>query len=235
MMPLLDVIPLWAAFAPLGCYLLLLGAAHAARRPVAWSGTWDGLLLGASVAGLVLVGPVALLQPATGHSAWNVVLLLLVAGLFMALGMLVSRPRLVIYNVTVDQVRPLVADVVARLDPAARWAGTTAALPTRRFEVRIDGHGPMRSVTLVAAGDRPGAEGWGEFCGRLRGALRGMRVRSSPWAAVFLSLGIGILATAGWWAVVSWPAATPPVSPSSSPTSPQPGAEDASPRRSDGA
>lgn len=235
MMPLLDAIPLWAALVPLGCYMLLLGVAHAARRPVAWSGTWDALLLGASVTGVVLVGPVALLQPATGHSAWNAVLLLLVAGLLMAVGMLVARPRLVIYNITVDQMRPLVADVVGRLDPAARWAGTTAALPTRRFEVRIDGHGPMRSVTLVAAGDRPGAEGWGEFCGRLRQSLRGMRVRSSPWAAVFLSLGIGILATAGWWAVTSWPSAARLVIPSSSPVSPQPGADNASPRRSDGA
>lgn len=225
MTPLLDAIPLWAAFVPLGCYLLVLGCAHALRRPVAWSGTWDGLLLGAGLAGLVLVGPVALLQPATGHSAWNAVLLLIVAALFMALGMLVSRPRLVIYNATVDQVRPLVADVASRLDPAARWAGTTAALPSRRFEVRVDGHGPTRGVTLVAAGDRPGAECWGEFCGRLRPALRGLRVRSSPWATVFLSLGIGMLASAGWWAVAS----------SSTPSPSQPGATDAGSPRPDGA
>lgn len=226
MTPLLDAIPLWAAFVPLGVYLVVLGVAHAVRRPVALSGPCDALLLAASVAGLVLAGPVALLEPATGSSGWNAVLLVLLAALFMALGLLVARPRLVIYNITVDQVRPLVADVVSGLDPAARWAGTTAALPTRRFEVRIDGHGPTRTVTLVAAGDRPGADGWGEFCGRLRRGLRGMRVRSSPWAPVFLVAGGGILAVALWWA-----AAMPTTSPSPS----QPGASDAGPRRSDGA
>jgi hypothetical protein len=234
MTPLLDAFPLWAAIVPLAAYLLLLGVAHALRRPVAVSGTCDGLLLGAAVSGFVLVGPLALLGPAMGGTGWNAVLLVMLAGLFAALCMLVSRPRLVIYNITVDQVRPLVADVVASLDPAARWAGSTAALPTRRFEVRIDGHGPTRCVTLVSAGDRPAVDGWGEFCGRLRRGLHRVRVRSSPWAPVFFGLGGGALAVAIWCAVApsSLPAAAAASSP---PSSPQPGASDAGPRRSDGA
>jgi len=253
MAPLLDTMPLWAAFIPLGCYLMLLGAAHSVRRPVAVSGTWDGALLGAAVAGLVLVGPLALLRPATGSSPWNPVLLLLLLVLFAALALLVARPRLVIYNVTTDQMRPLVAEVVAALDPAARWAGSTAALPTRGLEVRIDGHGPTRSVSVVAAGDRLGADGWGEFCRRLRRSLGGLRVRTSPWAPVFWLLGAGVLAAAGWCAVAgvgagisaAQPAATavqpadpPALDPQSHAPQPhalQPGATDASPRRSDGA
>lgn len=233
----LDSIPLWASLVPLAVYLMAIGAAHALRRPVAVSGAWDGLLLGVGVSGLVLVGPVALLAPAVGGSGWNAVLLLLLAGLFAALGMLVSRPRLVIYNITVDQLRPLVAAVVAGLDPSARWAGATAALPARRFEVRIDGHGATRSVTLVSAGDRPGGEGWSEFCLRLRRRLRGLRVRSSGWAPAFFTLGGVLLAISLWWAAAALRPATgaAAASPSLSPSPPQPGASDASPRRPDGA
>ena len=150
--PHLDQLPLWAAFIPLGLYLLAIGAAHLRRRPVAIGGGWDWALLGAAVAGLMVVGPLALLQPAMGNAPWTVILLLVLFVLLVALGALVSRPRLVIYNITLDQLRPLLADVVTALDTSARWAGSTAALPARRLEVRVDGHGPWRTVSLVSGG-----------------------------------------------------------------------------------
>lgn len=231
MIPLLDRIPLWAAFVPLGAYLLMLGTFHLRRRPLVVSGGADWALLGAGVTGLVLVGPLALVQPAIGNTPWSALLLVALFALLIAMGTLVSRPRLVIYNVTIDQVRPVVVDVVSRLDPSARWAGGTAALPARRLEVRIDGHGPTRTVSVVAAGERTGTDGWGEFCSRLRSGLRGLPVRSSPWAAAFLASGVLVLAVSGWFAAISLrsPAAAPHDSRELSPG----GIPDARPRRSD--
>ena len=228
--PHLDRLPLWAAFIPLGLYLLAVGGAHLSRRPVAIGGGWDWVLLGAAVAGLMVVGPLALLQPAMGNAPWTVILLLTLFVLLVALGALVSRPRLVIYNITLDQLRPLLADVVGSLDASARWAGSTAALPARQLEVRVDGHGPWRTVSLIAGGDRPGAEHWSELCRRLRHELRGLRVRSSPWAAFFLPLGGLLLAGACWFAYASSSGgSTDPVAPVT-----RPGDEpDADPRRSD--
>lgn len=228
--PHLDRLPLWAAFVPLGLYLLVVGGAHLRRRPVAIAGGWDWTLLGAAVAGLMVVGPLALLQPAMGNAPWTVILLLMLFVLLVALGALVSRPRLVIYNITPDQLRPLLADVVTALDASARWAGNTAAMPQRQLEVRVDGHGPWRTVSLIAGGDRPGAEGWNELCRRLRSELRGLRVRSSPWAALFLSLGAVVLAASCWYAYASVSggvadAAIPVTSPGED--------TDAGPRRSD--
>jgi hypothetical protein len=228
--PHLDRLPLWAAFVPLGLYLLTIGAAHLRRRPVAIAGGWDWALLGAAVAGLMVVGPLALLQPAMGNAPWTVILLLTLFVLLVALGALVSRPRLVIYNITLDQLRPLLADVVGSLDASARWAGSTAALPARQLEVRVDGHGPWRTVSLIAGGDRPGAEHWNELCRRLRHELRGLRVRSSPWAALFLPLGGLLLAGSCWFAYASSSggsadAAAPVTRPGDEP--------DADPRRSD--
>ncbi|MFM7035571.1 MAG: hypothetical protein ACKOYJ_10405 [Planctomycetia bacterium] len=206
MIPLLDGIPLWAAFVPLGSYLVLLGMIHLRRRPLMLSRGWDWTMLGAAAAGLVIVGPLALVQPMTGSTPWSAILLLMLFALGVAAATLVSRPRLVIYNITVDQLRPLMADVVSSLDPSARWAGSTAALPARRFEVRIEPHGPTRAVSIVAGGERPGTDAWGEFCGRLRRGLRGVRVQRSSWGAAFLAIGIVILSLSGWFAVSSrWP------------------------------
>lgn len=189
---LLDMLPLWLALAPLGIYLVGLGVVHLRRRPLVMSGVWDGILLGGSLAGLAAVGPLALVRPAAGTPLWGWLIVLLLFGLLVALCVLVSRPRLVVYNITVEQLRPLVAEIVAALDPAARWAGEAVALPGRGLQVHIDSSGTMRTVSLVAAGERPPLEAWGEFGRRLRQGVAQLRVQPSPWGGVFAAAG-GIL------------------------------------------
>jgi len=237
----------WIAIVPLGCYLLGLAWAHLRRRPLAISGVLDGVLLAAGVSGLAAVGPLALLVPVTGSSPWSWPVLAFLCALCVAVGVLVSRPRMVVYNITVEQFRPVVAEVVASLDPGARWAGESAALPGRGFQLHIEGNGPLRTVSVVNVGERSSAEGWGEFTRRLRRALRGLRVRRSPWGLLFACLGAGLLVAAAWLAVgSSWwqhargvplarPAFGPPTGPQSVPKPPpQPlrGASDATARRS---
>lgn len=200
----LDMLPLWAALVPLGVYLLGLGVVHSRRRPLVLSGVWDGILLGGSLAGLALVGPLALVRPAAVAPLWGWLIVLLLFGLLVALCVLVSRPRLVVYNITAEQMRPLVAEVVSSLDPTARWAGESAALPRRGLQVHLDGTGPMRTVSLVAVGARPSLEAWGEFARRLRQGVSRLRVRSSPWGGFFLAAGSLLLVLAGW---AAWSAA----------------------------
>lgn len=208
-------VPLWAALVPLAAYLLGLAAVHLRRRPSTLPGSWDLLLLAAAVAGLVVAGPLALLQPVAGAAAWAAGMLLLSAGLLFAGVLLAARPRLVVYNMTPEQLRPVVAEVVKALDPAARWAGETAALPGRGIQVHLDGRGAMRSVSIVALGGKADAEGWSEFSRRLREALRRLRVRRSPWAAVFAGCGCLLVAVAAW---LAWPAAARAPIPSSPPS-----------------
>lgn len=201
---LLDMLPLWLALAPLGVYLAGLGVVHLRRRPLVMSGVWDGILLGGSLAGLAAVGPLALVRPAAGTPLWGWLIVLLLFGLLVAVCVLVSRPRLVVYNITVEQLRPLVAEIVAALDPAARWAGEAVALPGRGLQVHIDSNGAMRTVSLVAAGERPSLEAWGEFGRRLRQAVARLRVRPSPWGGVFAAAGgILILVAAAAWAAAA--------------------------------
>jgi hypothetical protein len=196
----LTQVPLWIALLPLAAYLVALAGLHARRRPVAMSGQLDAALLAAAVCGLVVAGPLAILQPAVGTSPWTAVAMLVGFVLAVAFGMLAVRPRLVVYNIGIDQLRPVVAELVAGLDASARWAGETAALPTRGLQLHLDDRGPARTVSIIAVGGRTSAEAWSEFSRRLRRSVRLLQVRSSPWAAVFAGLGIAVAAVAIWLA-----------------------------------
>ena len=195
---LFDSLPLGAAFLPLGIYLLVLGWVHLRRRPLAIAGVWDGILLGASLLGLVTVGPIALVRPAAGGSSWSWPMLILGFCLVVALCVLVSRPRLIVYNISVEQIRPLVAQVASDLDPQARWAGETVALPTRGLQVHLDGDGSLRTVSLIGVGRRSAHEGWSEFSRRVRQASRRLPVRASPWGGVFAGIGAVLVLLAFW-------------------------------------
>jgi len=195
---LFDSLPLGAAFLPLGIYLLVLGWVHLRRRPLAIAGVWDGILLGASLLGLVTVGPIALVRPAAGGSSWSWPMLILGFCLVVALCVLVSRPRLIVYNISVEQIRPLVAQVASDLDPQARWAGETVALPTRGLQVHLDGDGSLRTVSLIGVGRRSAHEGWSEFSRRVSQASRRLPVRASPWGGVFAGIGAVLVLLASW-------------------------------------
>ena len=94
------------------------------------------------------------------------------------------------------------ASVAAGLDPTARWAGETAALPARGLQVHLDERGPARTVSVIAAG-RTSAEAWAEFSRRLRRAIRTVRVRPSPWAWTFLGAGVAVASASAWLALTT--------------------------------
>jgi hypothetical protein len=232
---MLATVPLWIACLLPGLYLLGIAVVHLRRRPLAVAGSWDLALVAAAVTGLAMAGPLELIQPVAVRGAWRLVLPAVLCGLLTALAILVTRPRLVVYNVTLEQLRPVVVQVASSLDRQARWAGETVALPGRGIQVTLDGR-TARCVSLAAIGGRTSPEGWAEFSRRVRRAVRVLRVRSSPWAAVFGGCGAAVVAAAVWLAVRP-PAPTPePVVPAA-PAAPVPvppaiqGACHAGPRR----
>lgn len=218
------LVPLWVAMLPLAAYLAAIAGLHLRRRPVVLSGAMDAIMLAAGVSGLVVAGPLALLQPLTGASPWTAAALLAAFAILVAFAILAARPRLVVYNVGLDQLRPRVVEVVARLDPSARWAGEAAALPACGLQLQLDARGPARSVSIIATGSRPSAEAWAEFSRRLRRGLVRVRVRRNAW-------WLAVLGAAAVGVVVAWFASRPaaPVTsagpvgrPACGPTSPAP-------------
>jgi hypothetical protein len=196
-------LPLWLALLPLAAYLLALAAAHVRRRPLVVSGNWDLALLVGGVAGLAIGGPLAAFIPPGAEGAWRWLLPSVSLVLLTAAAALAARPRLVVYNMTGEQLRPVIAEVAATLDPGARWAGETVALPGRGVQVHLDAAGGMRSVCLVSVGTRTSSESWAEFVRRMRRELAEVPVRPSPWAWLFAAAAAAVLAVACWLAL--WP------------------------------
>ena len=129
----MDPFRLCLALGPVAVYLLLLGAVNLSRRPLLVSGVCDAAAVALAVSGLVIVGPIELFVPLgavvqVGPYVW--LLLLALYGLCVALALLLLRPRLVIYNISVNKLRPVLATLVEQLDTDARWAAIAWCCPS---------------------------------------------------------------------------------------------------------
>ena len=193
------------ALGPVAIYLLLLGVINLARRPLVVSGGRDAAALGLAVSGLVFVGPMALLfpesvaahfGPAGTKYLWLMFIGLLAICLIMVL--LTLRPRLIIYNISVDQFRPILAEVVERMDPDARWAGDCLFLPGLGVQLHLESFGWMRNVSLVSSGPKQDYQGWSRLEAELAAALRSIEV---PWnlaGVMLLSVGNVLIIWLAW-------------------------------------
>jgi len=134
---------------------------------------------------------------------------LMFVGLFatcLVMVLLVLRPRLIIYNISVNHFRPILAEVVERMDTDARWAGDCLYLPGLGVQLHLESSGWMRNVSLVSSGPKQDYQGWSRLERELSAALRGIEV---PWnlAGVML-LTIGNFMVIGLaWAIIRDPQA----------------------------
>jgi hypothetical protein len=198
------------AIGPVAMYLLLLGAINLSRRPWLVSGVRDAAALALAAAGLVIVGPLELLFPfgplsllfpfesalRSGPYVW--LGLLAMYGMCVVLWLLVLRPRLVIYNVSADELRPVLAELAGRLDPAARWAVDCLALPALGVQLYIDGFAALGSISLCSAGGHQSHAGWRRLETALGSALRREEVGRSPRGLSFLAAGLACIAALVW-------------------------------------
>jgi hypothetical protein len=207
----MDAFHLCLALGPVAVYLLLLGMLNLSRRSFLVAGVRDAAALGLALSGLVIVGPLALWFPHStaahmGRFGVELVWLFMLSlyGLCLVLVLLVLRPRLVIYNISADQLRPILADLVEKLDPEARWAGDSLVLPDLGVQVQLESLAWMRNVSLVSAGPNQNLGGWRRLENELALALRQVEVPRNPRAVSLLSVGTMI---AGWliWQVAKDP------------------------------
>jgi hypothetical protein len=184
--------------APLAVYMALLAVINFRRRPVVLSGASDMAALGLGVIGLVIVGPMELFFPRLPSelTVYVWIIVLLVYSLVLNLAALLSKPRIVVYNVSLDQLRPVLADVVNELDAEARWAGGSVALPKLNLEFHLDDHPALRNVSLVATPSPQSYVGWRTLEKALRTQLRA-HVESAPNLCAVASLVVALCLSAG--------------------------------------
>jgi len=190
---LIDPFRLCLALGPVAIYALLLGSINVLRRPFVVSGARDAAALGLAVSGLVVVGPIELFVPVAatisfGPYVW--VFLISLYALCLVLVVLVSRPRLVIYNISTDQLRPVLADVASELDSEPRWAGDSLVLPNLGVRLHIEEFAAMRNVSLIATGPKQNQLGWRRLELALAGALSRLEVPRNPRAISLIGAGL---------------------------------------------
>jgi hypothetical protein len=195
-----DPFQLILFFGPVAIYLLLLGTINLSRRPLLISGGRDAAALALAMTGMMIVGPFELFLPQAsvlryGPYIW--VMVLMFYGLSVAMGILVLHPRLIIYNISADKLRPILAEVVARLDGDARWAGDSLVLPNLEVQLSIDSFRTMRNVSLKSVGGNQDLHGWRILEQGLAGALSKETVPRNPrglslfFAGLFILCGLG--------------------------------------------
>ena len=125
-----DPLRLAIAIVPLVAYGLVLGILNARRRPFLTTGGADLAALGVALTGLVLIGPIELFRPEEATTEFGSYVLLFLLALYwlgLWLTILLSRPRLVIYNISDAELRPVLAETARTIDSQARWAGDSLA------------------------------------------------------------------------------------------------------------
>ncbi len=197
----MDSFRLCLVLGPLAIYLLLLGAINLSRRPFLVTGARDLAALGVAVAGMVVVGPVELLLPDDAihvYESYVWLLLVVMYSLCLSLIVLLARPRLTIYNMSADELRPALAEAVSGLDADARWAGNSLALPHLKVELHVETSPVMRNVSLVASGDEQSYTGWRQLELSLAARLRSMKAPPNPVGLVLALTALLMFVALGW-------------------------------------
>ncbi len=131
----MDAARSFIALGPLAIYLLVLGAINFFPRPFLTTGLRDLAALGLAVCGLVLVGPVELFAPTQVIAKMGVVFWLSILGFYVSsvtLLLLLLPPRLVVYNMKAEQLRPVLSRVASVLGFRSPLAGRRVAPSKRR-------------------------------------------------------------------------------------------------------
>mgnify|MGYP007059423827 CR=1 FL=1 len=162
----MDALHLSIALGPLAIYFLVLGLINLTPRPFLTTGARDWAALGLGISGFVIAGPMELFFPegAASTFGWFVwVLLLGLYALVVLLICLLSRPRLVIYNITVAELRSLLETEMTAIDKQAHWIGDGIVLPSLGVQAHFEPFPPLRNLQIVASGPRQNYTGWRTF------------------------------------------------------------------------
>lgn len=190
---------LYLAFTPLALYFVLVGLMNMTGRPFLVTGWRDQLVLFLALTGFIAVGPMQLFFPVNaswsyGMGVW--ILLLSIYSLICTLYLLIQRPSINLYNVTLTEFRPFLSDLVVDSDPASRLAGDTVFMPTLGIQLYLEANPVLRTISLVSAGSNQNHHGWVSFQQALMDGIRRERSTFSPKYAVgivFLLLGLFLL------------------------------------------
>jgi hypothetical protein len=116
-------------------------------------------------------------------------MLLSLYGMLAVMFVLLSRPRLIVYNLSPSQLRPTLAKIVMKVDPEARWAGDSAYLPNLGVQFLIEPFVVLKNVQLVSTAASANVDGWRVLEKELVRDLRPERTAPNPFGFVLTTFG----------------------------------------------
>ena len=194
----MDPLRFTIAIVPLAAYFWTLGWIQLRSRPLVTSGASDLIALGLGLSGLAFIGPIELFRPelaTTQFLNYIWIVLLTLYALLVVLASLVMRPRLVIYNITPEELRPMLSEAAGKADATFRWAGDSLVLPRLGVQLHIDSFALLRNTSLLSSGPNQSLEGWRKLGKQLKGSLRSAKVAPHPPALAMMVLAVLLLAT----------------------------------------
>ena len=159
----MDSLHFCIAVVPLAVYLLMMGLLNLRRRPFVTTGARDAATLGIGVVGFVIAGPMELFFPegaASQFGPWVWLSLIIFYGLCVSLIVLLMKPRLVVYNVSLEELRPILSKIAMELDPKSRWIGDALVIPRLKIHMHVEAVEFLRNVQMLAGGNQQSMEGW---------------------------------------------------------------------------
>lgn len=175
----MDPLHFCIAVGPLAVYLLLLGVMNLRGRPLVTTGARDAAALGIGLIGFVIAGPMELFFPegaASRFGGWVWLMLIIFYGLCVSLVVLLMRSRIVVYNISLEQLRPILTSVAMKLDKRSRWNGDSLIMPERRVHLHVEPVEALRNVQLTSGGNQQSFEGWQALEQELSVALKRIAV-----------------------------------------------------------
>ena len=155
--------------------------------------------------GFVMVGPMLFVLPIDALAFWGFstwfFLALLYSLLVWFLGA-VFRFRIVIYNISMTELREILEKTGKQLDPEARWAGNSLSLPTLGIQFYMERLSLLRNATLNGCGMRHNLQGWLHFEKSLRIALQQHRAVKKNRVAALLAI-FGLMMMVGTVAILA--------------------------------
>src|SRR5262249_48724481 len=144
-----------------------------------------------------VVGPMQLFMPQDasakfGAGVW--ILLVTFYVLCLTLVTMLSRPRLVIYNIGRAELREVLAETARRLDHESVWAGDALAMPQMRVQLRLENFAPLGNASLVSIGAEQSVGGWRRLELALRRSLMDVPAASSTRGLWLVFCGLAMLA-----------------------------------------
>ncbi len=190
--------------APLGVYFLLIGLISLQKRPFVTTGARDTAALAIALSGLVIAGPMELFFPESAAGRFgSYVWLLLIAfyGLCISLVVLLMQPRIVVYNLGPERLRPILASVALRMDPRARWSADSLQLPTLEVHLNLDGNAWLSNSQLVSVGSRQRLESWRSIEKELREQLAPIKSETVVFGVSLVASALGLAMAAVLWMI----------------------------------